>query len=241
VVRSQVEVATAQQALAAAAVERTNRYAELRSLLGLPASEALALTDTLEVTPASYQLSDLLAYGLEHRPELQAAEYRQASLSAAAEAVRAQSRPELFWEARRANFDPSGSGTSLRVGVSLALGDWGQHRADVQAAEAATAEQAALARETTRTAKVEIETAYNTFMEAEHQVASYRQGRLALAQQLLRMVQLGYQQGASSYLELLDAQHEYATAKAGLADAEATYHQALASLQHAMGGRLPCD
>ncbi|HEX2950993.1 MAG TPA: phosphatase PAP2 family protein [Armatimonadota bacterium] len=133
VVRSQMEVTSAQQALNAAETERDNHYTELRSILGIPVRTPLTLSDSLDVTPISYQLPDLLAYGMQHRPDVRATALRQQSLTDTVRGVKAESHPDVFWEARHATLNPLDSnGSSLRVGVSFPLGDLGQHRADVR-------------------------------------------------------------------------------------------------------------
>jgi outer membrane protein TolC len=151
-----------------------------------------------------------------------------------------QSRPDLFVEARHDNLlDPLGGGSSLRVGVIFPVGGSAKQRGEVQAAQAVAAEQAATGEETGRVAQLEITTAYNDLLKAQREVQAYQQGRLDEAKQLLAMAQLGYDKGANSYLELLDAQHEYSKAQADYARAQAAYHVALITLQHAVGGQLP--
>jgi outer membrane protein TolC len=239
VLRSQTEVATAQQALDSADVERTNRYAELRSLLGLRDDVPLTLTDTLEVTPRTYELPALLSLGMTQRPDLQAERWSEASLAADVQAARAQSQPDLFWEARREKLDPTCGGSSLRVGVVFPIADLGSKRADVRAARAAQDEQAAKVDEAVRVARLEIESAFRALELAGREVRSFQAGRLARADKLLSMAQLGYDRGALSYPELLDAQNVHQTERASYARALAAYHIARASLGRAVGGRLP--
>ena len=53
------------------------------------------------------------------------------------------------------------------------------------------------------------------------------------------MAQTGYQQGANSYLELLDAQRTYLSEQTDYYRALAAYRTALAALKRAVGGSLP--
>lgn len=239
VVRSNVEVARAQQALDAAEVERANRYAQLRSIVGLPEATALTLTDWLDVIVRTYSLPEVLELGLRNRPDVRAARLRREVLAAALRGVRAQSRPDLVIEARHETVSLATGGSSLVVGVTFPLLDLGRRRADMRSAEARVAEQEASLDETARVARLEIETAFRTLELSGRQVASFEGGRLAQAKQLLSMAQLSYEHGASSYLELLDARQVYRTEQVSFARAGADYHIALASLQRAVGGKLP--
>ena len=63
-------------------------------------------------------------------------------------------------------------------------------------------------------------------------------GRLEHASQLLDMSQTGYEKGATSYLELLNAQHVYLSEQSDYTRALADYDIALAALSRAVGGVL---
>jgi outer membrane protein TolC len=241
VVRSQIDVAKAQQDLAAAEQEQADRYSELRSLFGLPAGAVLHLTDTLAATPRAYALPELLAEAMQARPDLRAARLEEAAREADVQAARAQSHPDLFWEVR---YDPFGvdaapGATGLRTGVVLPLLDLGRQRAGVQEAEAALAGQRAVREDAERTARLEVETALHALDLAREQLASFETGRLARAKELLDMTQIGYQQGASSYLEVVDAEQAYRTEQEAYVQAQAQYHLARAALEQAVGGKLP--
>jgi len=239
VVRSKIEVAKAQQEFDAAEAERADRYSALRSRTGLPEDVSLSLTDALEVTPRSYALPDLLGLAMRDRPDLRAARLQEEARAAQVQEARAQSHPDLVWEVRNDRVSFGGGEQSLRVGVSLPLLDRGRKRAQVQSAEAAVSEQRAVTDESVRTARLEIESALRALDLARRQLESFQTGRVARAKELLSMAQLGYEHGASSYLELLDAEQAYRTEQVGFVRAQAAYHIALAALQQAVGGRLP--
>lgn len=239
VLRSRIELARAQQSLDAAATERANRYAALRSLTGLPEDTALVLTDSLAYAPLSYRLSDLRALALRNRPDLLAAQRLRDSREAALHGARAQSQPDLFLEARHSTLDPTVGGNSLRIGLLFPLFDLGRNRADIQTAQAALQEQDALAREAARTARLEVETAFRNLEQARRTVESFQAGRLQQAKELLEMAQIGYDKGATTYLELLDAQQVYRNEQTAYTRALADYNIAKATLQRAVGGTLP--
>ena len=68
---------------------------------------------------------------------------------------------------------------------------------------------------------------------------SFRGGRLDNSRELLDQAQIGYSQGANTFLELLDAQQVYRTEQTDYTRALTDYNIALAALQRAVGGALP--
>ncbi len=239
VVRSQIEQTRAEQALVAAETERANRYAALRSLTGVAEDSDLTLTDALTFTPATYRLPDLQILALRQRPDLQAAQHLRTAREADLHGARAQSQPDLFLEARHSTIDPAKGGNSLHVGLLFPLFDLGRNRADAQAAQAALQEQEAALAEALRTARLEVETAFRNLEQAQREVQSFQAGRLARAKELLDMAQTGYDKGATSYIELLDAQQVYRSEQTDYARALADFNIAKAALQRAIGAAPP--
>lgn len=240
VLRSEVELTRAEQEVVTAQTDRNNRYATLRSLLGLPIGSNLQLTDKLQFHPVSYQLTDLESAALINRQDVRSAQALVKSSQAALQVAKAQSQPDFFVEGRHATLNPASGGSSIRIGVVFPLLDLGRNRADVAAAQAALAEQQAKLDEAVRTARLDVETAYNNLLQAQKQVESFQTGRLSRAQELLNMAQTGYERGATSYIELLDAQSVYRNEEAEYARALAAYNTALANLERSVGGTLPC-
>jgi outer membrane protein TolC len=238
VVRSGIELIQSQEALNAADTERTNRYAELRSEVGLPVETPVVLTDKLSFTPADYKLDELHVRALNNRPDLRAAKLQRDSLASSVKAARAESQPDPFVEYRHSTIDPSTGGSSIRVGIELPFLDLGRNRANVDAAKAALAEQQAILDDQTRVANLEVESAYYILMQARQVVESFKPDRLSRAKELLDMAQLGYEKGASSYLELLDAQQVYRSEQADYSRALADYNIAAAALVRAIGGEI---
>lgn len=238
VVRSQLEVTAAQQQAEDARVERAIAYDALSSLLGSATDSTLCLTDKLDVTPVTYQLTDLLAYGLRQRSDVQAANLRVTAAQAAAASAKAATQPDLFWEVRHTPLIALDGDNSVRIGIVFPCLNLQQPHAETRAALAAAGEQQANAQEVRREAILEITTAYRTLQEKQADLATIRQGRLEQAKQIATMAQLGYARGASSYLEWLDAQHAYQAAQLDFARAQAGDRLALAALQHALGGSL---
>jgi cobalt-zinc-cadmium efflux system outer membrane protein len=239
VVRSQIELSRAEQALAAAEADRSNRIATLLSLTGLPQDTPVSLTDALTVPTVKLDLPTLRNLALKQRPDLISARLTRQAREAALHGARAASQPDLFVEARHSTLDPTIGGNSLRIGITLPLMDFGRNKSDASAASAAVKEQQALLDETTRTALLDVETAYRNLEQAHKTVDSFQVGRLNRSRELLDMARTGYENGANSFLELLDAQQVYRTEQTDYTRALTAYNTALAALERAVGGKLP--
>ncbi len=236
VVRSQVEVSRAEQALAAADADLQNQYSTVRSLTGIPESTPLQLTDTLSYAPVPVQVSSLEARALRQRQDLAAAESTSAAREAAVHAAKVASQPDLVVEGRHSYIDPTVGSNSVRAGFTFPILDMGRNRADVRAAEASLHEQEGVVAETRRTILLDVDTAARNLQQSETAVESFRSGRLERSRELLDMARTGYEQGANSLLELLDAETVYRNEQAEYARALAAYNTNLAALEHAVGG-----
>ncbi|MEO6906276.1 MAG: TolC family protein [Abditibacteriaceae bacterium] len=242
VIRSGIALAQAKQQYQQALNDHQKKENRLKSLIGMDLLTPLQLTDTLHFAPVNYDLATLDNYALEHRPDLQAARMRVAAQQAAVGVARSLSKPDLLIEARRAALSaypglPNGS--SIRIGCVIPIFDFGSNRAAVHQAQANARGQQAQVDEDLRVAQLEVAAALSDLESAQVAVQSFDQGRLSNAKQLLDMAQIGYSHGANSYLELLDAQSVYATEQANYEQALTSWNIALASLQHALGGKLP--
>ena len=242
VVRSSIEVSRARATLEAAQSDRRVRYAVIRSLLGVPDESPVQLGDRLTFSPQTFDLGALQELANKQRADLQSARATLESKQAGVAAARALSRPDAFIEARRAgitSYPGLGNGTSLRVGVVIPIFDFGRNRAGTGEARAGVVEQTATLAQTTRAAQLDVATAFERFVSAQRAVQSFDSGRLAQSRELLDMAQIGYEHGANSYLELIDAQTVYRAEQADYARALASWNTALADLQRAVGGKLP--
>ncbi len=242
VVRSSIELSRAQAALTQAQSDRDTRLSILRSLFALPDAAPLQLGDKLSFQPKTYDLDALQTLASSTRFDLLSARARTQSRQFAIAAARALNKPDAFVEARRAaisSYPQTPNGSSLRVGLVIPLFDFGRNRGGVQEAKANAQEQQAILDETVRTARLDVATTYARFVAVQAAVQGFTGGRLAQSRELLDMAQIGYQHGANSYLELLDAQTVYRNEQADYARALAAWNTALADLERAVGGKLP--
>ena len=195
---------------------------------------------TLETVPASSQIgSDLLATraallpGALQRPDVLSAQSIVDVARAQANFIAAQRRPQLEIQARRGGvFD--GASTSLRAVLTIPLFDLGASRNQQRAANfemQAGEKQLELLRSQVA---AQLESALISLDQSRTLVARYRDSLVPLALDLLRKTQIGYAEGASTYLEVLEAQRatkqvqtEYLQALAGIRSGEAELESAL--------------
>ena len=194
------------------------------------------------IVPASSQVgSDLVASraallpGALQRPDILAS---QASLDAARAQVTAIARtrrPQLEIQARRGGvFDPSP--VSLRAVLTVPLFDLGAIKGQQRAAEFEAQAQEKQIDLLRSQVAAQVESALINLSQNRALVARYRDSLVPQTLDLLRKTQLGYAQGASTYLEVLEAQRatrqiqtEYLQALVGVRGGEAALESALGS------------
>ena len=242
VLRAQTEVERAQTALETAVSEAQTRRATLASLTGAPEVLARPLSDALAFSPLRFEVGALESYALEHRADVLGARARLAARQAGIQSAKNARRPDAFVEARVAQLLPQSGdarGTSLRVGVTLPLFDFGQIKAGVAEARANLGEESANGLETLRVARLEVETARQNLLTSQKAVQSFQNGRLERAKTLLDMARDGYAEGATSLLEVLDARAVFRAEQTDYFRALAAYNTAVADLERSVGGVLP--
>ncbi len=193
-----------------------------------------------QIVPASSQIgSDLVASraallpGALQRPDVLSA---QASLEAARAQVTAIARtrrPQLEIQARRGGVFDSAS-TSLRAVLTVPLFDLGNIKNQQRAAEFEAQAQEKQVELLRSQVAAQVESALVTLQQNRALVARYRESLVPQTLDLLRKTQLGYAQGASTYLEVLEAQRaarqiqtEYLQALVGVRSGEAALESAL--------------
>jgi outer membrane protein TolC len=242
--RSQIELATARQALLTAENDRYTRVAALNTLVGAEPGAPLRIEASAPFRPRSYDAT-ALQQAARARPDLRAAEATLAARRAAARLVAAAGRPNLVAQAFHARVNEWPDGNTLRVSFVWPLFDTGRLRAERGAASAAAAEQEANVEALRRQVRMEVDTALHSLEQARALVETLTGGTLNVGgtldrtRQLREMAQIGYQAGENSYLELLDAQRAYRTAATDVLRAMTAYDVAEAALEQAVGGQLP--
>jgi outer membrane protein TolC len=129
-------------------------------------------------------------------------------------------------------------GTGLEVGLNIPI-DLGSIRSSVSKAKEDLIVQRATNEKQRQQVLLDVRSAYETLDQAEKLVLSLQNDELPEAQALFDKIQKGFVLGASTILDVLDAQNTLRTARSGLNDAIGNYNTALSQLLIAVG--LPLD
>jgi cobalt-zinc-cadmium efflux system outer membrane protein len=232
-IRAEIELLRIRRALAAAAREVETSRHNLRRLVGP------GLPDALRVEPvwpnaASVESFAQLQSRMETRnPELLAARARASGSEEAALAAAWSAWPNLaanYYDIHEIDKDSRGG----RLGIRVPLWNAGRPEAARRRAESS------LARAEQRRLEIDLgnalERAYGDLRVAAEQGDAFATRLLPAAREGLRLVELGYAEGETSFLDLLDAQRTYRETAAELVDIRREAARALAAIHRLTGG-----
>ena len=210
---------------------RTN----LNLQIGRKPSDPVDAADPLTFKPVQLNLETLAAAADRQRSELRSADFNRRALQATVGLQRSQYYPNLF------------VGTDLRAirkgtfqfGLTLPLFDFGSIGNSVRKARQDVKAQEAQTTQVQQQVRADVETAFYNLTRSQGTVAAFQDGILPRSASLLQRIQQGYALGASTILDLIDAQNTYRSARNDYASALGDYRRALAQLERAIGGPLP--
>ncbi|MBB6054062.1 TolC family protein [Armatimonas rosea] len=238
VLRSEFEVENARQALLIAQTNVSVQVATLNTLLQQPLSTPLAVPSLASVTLKTYDKAALLK-SVDEQPQVQSARATVVAQKAGIAVAKSASKPELAVVYAHNQLQNWLGGNSYRVGVILPLFDRGQFRASVQEAQAATAEKEASLGATQQQVLLDLTTAIYLQEQARVLVPRTGEEQLKRAQRLYQLAETGYREGATSYLNVLDALGVLRSAYQSHLKALTDYNIAEAGLERALGAALP--
>jgi outer membrane protein len=230
-----VEVLRQRNAYRTAQLELGRRVGVAGPVDALPAD-----TSTAPALPIT--LMEAVRIGLDQGPQYRAALANERSADATLRSQRGDYLPVVTLGALHQRYDtqlfPGASNiTSLTVGVTWPLWDNGQREIEVSRARVNRDVARTIREDLERAVRRDVSSAYDTY---ETATAAVELARVAVtvAQQNYRMQELRYRSGATTILDLLDAQVSLADAEAGLVQARYQTRLALARLEAILGRRL---
>ena len=140
------------------------------------------------------------------RPDLLSAQANLEARQAQVKAIGRELLPSVELQARRSSFFGRDGSYALRAVVTLPLFDFGAIKGQKRAAQADVRAGQASVQLLQQQATAQREIARVGLENRRRSVARYQEEMLPLALDLLRKTQVGYAQGASTYLEVLEAQ-----------------------------------
>ncbi len=237
------EAARGEAARSAAAVRQARLALELLAGQPLP-DKLLPLGQAAQATALPELPAGLPATVLLQRPDLRAAEQQLQAAAFDVGAARAARFPRLTLTASAGTRSPeldglfrSGSGFwSLLPSLDIPLLDAGARQAQVAVNEATQREVLANYEAALQSAFREVADALAVRDSLAERLAA-QLAQVAAAERSLQLAEQAYRLGASSQLELLDAQRQLATAQQGLVSLRQTEQANRVVLLRALGGR----
>ncbi len=226
VLRSEVELANAQQNL----IKAENAYkiaeANFNKIIGLPLATNLFLEDTLNYTPYDKDLEYCLDYAAKNRPELEQAKQGVEAARGQVKQARAGYQPQIgafasqSWGTSDGHW-PADEEENWAVGVTvnMTIFDTGVTRAKSHAAEANYFSAQESYRDTVDAVMLDVRSQYLNLREAEKRIST-TEVAVSQAEEDYRIAQLRYQAGVGTNTDVLDAQ-------VALTDAQTNYLQSV--------------
>jgi outer membrane protein len=243
VLRARVALATAHDALASAGSSRTSSEFTLARITGSDSPIRAAPVPDDDSLPLPVSREALVSAAVTSAPVARAAAANAQSADAAIRAARAQYLPTVLasggygWlEQRSINPRPVG-GWTLQMGVSYPLFNGFQREATVTRAEADAVAAHSAALDTERGVRADAVRAYDDATVAAQRIGFAREA-VAAAREDLRVQELRYRAGASTFLDEVTSQLNLAQAETSLVQARYDYQIARAMLERVLGREL---
>jgi outer membrane protein TolC len=190
-------------------------------------------------------LVEAMTQAVEQGPEYRAARASERAADAAVRARRGSYLPSVFLSANETtfgdNFYPVGL-TRRTLTVSLSYPLWDNANRELNYARARNAREVARAvrADLERAAEVDVTAGWEAYQTARA-TSDFSEQALIVAREVFRVQESRYRAGASTILDLLDAQSGLTQAQADLVQARYAARLALAGLEAILGRRLFSD
>lgn len=244
VLRSEVELANAQQNL----IKAENAYdlaeANFNKIIGLPLETNLFLEDTLSYVPYDKDLNYCLEYAAKNRPELEQAKQGVEAARGAVKIARSGYQPQIGAFARQnwtSGVDGKGnwpadeeSNWTVGVQASLNIFDTGVTRSKAHAAEAKYFSAEETYRDTIDAVMLDVRSQYLNLREAEKRIST-TEVAVSQAEEDYRIAQLRYQAGVGTNTDVLDAQVALTNAQTNYLQSVYDYNISKTNLENAIG------
>lgn len=240
VLRSQVELANAEQSLTQAKNAYQIAMAQMNRIVGLPMDTDLKLDNILVYTPYEQEMEYCLQYAAEHRPELEQAKQSVKSAEAALISARSGYQPSVSASAtqnlgKRENWPGDGRDRwSVGLSVSMNIFDSGVTYSRIHGAKADLEKAKEQYRSTVDGLNLEVRSNYLSMREAEQRIKT-TETAVERAEEDYRIAQLRYMNGVGTNTDVMDASVALTQAKANYFQAMYDYNTSKTDLETSMG------
>jgi outer membrane protein len=234
-IRAQVDSLRRYNALRTAQLELARRVGASGPVGAVPA-------DTLPAPTLPITLPQAIQVALDQGPQYRAARANEDAAEASLKAQRGDYLPTLTVGALHQRYDtrifPGASNiTSLTFGISLPVWDNGLREIEITRAQVNRDVSRSIREDLERVVRRDVVSSYDAY-ETSRAAVELANVAGTVARENYRMQSLRYRSGASTILDLLDAQVSVAEAEAGVVEARFNTRLALARLEAILGRRL---
>lgn len=234
-IRAQVDSLRQYNALRTAQLDLARR-------IGAPGPVGAAPVDTLRAPSLPIGLPEAVRIALDQGPQYQAARANENASEATLKAQRGDYIPTIRIGAVHNRYDteifPAASNvTSFTFGVSFPLWDNGLREIEINRARVNRDVARSIREDLERVVRRDVTSSFDAY-ETSRAAVELATVAVTVARETYRMQSLRYRSGASTILDLLDAQVSVAEAEAGLVEARYNTRLALARLEAILGRRL---
>jgi len=226
-IRARIALTQEEQNLLQAINNVNTSRANLNIQLGRSPDTPVDSADPLEYRPITVKLVDLQDLAMRSRPEIQSAEQARHALQAVVGLEHSQYFPDTIL-GTTLRFEEVQVGFVFPLDLGSIRGAVSRARADVQAQEAQEAQVRLQVQSDVRSAYLALDLARRT-------VETYQDGIVPRSKSLLDRIERGYKLGASTILDLIDAQETYRTTVNSYNNALGDYRQAMYQVERAVG------
>ena len=236
VIKTDVELARANQELAQAQLDLAKAVAALGALLNMPADCDLGSGGypgvcgrRPSICPGSRPSRS------SEDPRSPARALKSKPRSACTRPRSSRRCPDLAIQARQRRSSSPAARDGIAIVATLPIIDWGSARAERKRAEAAAQSRQKSLEAVRRQVALDVDLAARELQTSSGIVREYQKGILDKSDQLAQMARKGFEKGATSYLEVLEAQRTLRSTRAAYYSALADNAKAIAQLEWAIG------
>ncbi len=239
VLRSEVELADAQQELIKAENSYEISLANINNIIGLPLDTEILVNDNLSYLEYAKTLDNCLSFAGDNRPEIAQAVKRVSAAKSEIQAARAGYIPQINinaahgWDKDKFPGDEKAS-WSIGATVNFNIFDSNTTRGSVDAAQGTLTQREAQYRQTRDGVFLEVRSDYLSLREAEKRIYT-ASVTVEKAQEDYKIAQVRYQAGVGTNTDVLDAQVALTKAQTNYVQALYDYNTSWANLEKAMG------
>lgn len=235
VTQTSIEVARARQQVTLAESEVVSAIAALNTRMGRSPDTAIGMLTLASAASTIPQKEDAVRLALAARAEITAEEAEAEAFHQEARLARAEGLPDLAPQFRAGKVTRGVGDTAVGLGITIPLIDYGGRRNRIRQAEESARAQSDRIAVARNQVKLEIEQALARVHASADVIKSYRQGVLEQSRRLLEGSRIGFQEGKTNIVAVLEAQRTFRAVQAEFTKAQADYALALAEFERATG------